>query len=223
MVPVCVPQPALPVARANGACTPPVGPKRLDNVWTDDKAKPGVERCRTTGLPYSAAVASTLPKRSIGFYRDPGVGLTLVYRFGEGHFSHREGPIEDPLNRCSELQPQNSMVTLHLKSCYAVETQEGRLPPNAVTAEASCAYPCVSGAADELNRSSTTATGSSAGGENNAKRWGRTTSPVIPRRRIGRRPFSSALKFPSEALPRCCQCPETLAPASVEPGQASTA
>ncbi|XP_077526006.1 uncharacterized protein LOC144137865 [Haemaphysalis longicornis] len=137
--------------------------------------------------------------------------------FGEGQFYHREALDGDPLNRFRELQPRNSLVPLHLKSCYAVETQEGRLPPNVVTAEASCAYPCVSGAADELNRSSTTATGSSAGGENNAKRWGRTTSAIVPRQGIGRRNFSRAIMSPSGTTPCSFQWPETFTPAAWRP------
>lgn len=171
MVPVCVPHPALPVARANCTGTRLLGLKRLHDIRTGVKGKSGDETRRTTGSPYSAAVASTMEKKRGSFSRGPGQGLTLVHRFGEEQFSHREALDGDPLNRCSELKPRHSVVPLHLESCYTVETHERRLRPNALTAEASFAYPRVSGATDELTMSPMTATGSSTGGENNAKRW----------------------------------------------------
>ncbi|KAH9362364.1 hypothetical protein HPB48_018016 [Haemaphysalis longicornis] len=152
-----------------------------------------------------------------------GRGPLVKHRFCEGQFSHREAPNEDPLNRCSELHPRNSMVTLNLKSCYTVETQESRLPPNALTAEASFAYPCVSGATDELTMSPMTAMGSSTSGENNAKRWGCTTSPVLPHQCIGQPRFSRAIPSPYNVLPGSCQCPETLASVGVAPAHASRA
>ncbi|KAH9362366.1 hypothetical protein HPB48_018018 [Haemaphysalis longicornis] len=111
------------------------------------------------------AEAAEVTRHGQLLYQSPGLTVPVLLLWAPN------GWITFGLTTRPSQASKNSMVTLHLKSCYAVETQEGRLPPNAVTAEASCAYPCVSGAADELNRSSTTATGSSAGGENNAKRW----------------------------------------------------
>lgn len=43
MVPVCVPQPILPVAKANGTSTPLQDLKRLHNAWIEEKAMPGEE------------------------------------------------------------------------------------------------------------------------------------------------------------------------------------
>lgn len=42
---------------------------------------------------------------------------------------------EDPLERLSELRRRNSLVPVHLRSCYPVEMQDRHLPPDALTAD----------------------------------------------------------------------------------------